>query len=164
MDNLGERLLLEGIRVARIGHPARASEAIQPHCLNVLVDNEWQTMEDINLEIEEITKKLHKQGTRKLTKAQISGPGLAEQLKQLKKKRTVAKKKLEAAKIKHLKEASVVLSTLTGCKDKGPLSLLPKDYFNTCVIDECAQSLEMACWIAIHKVSSDWSIFSILMF
>ena len=153
VDNLGERLLLEGIRVVRIGHPARASEAIQPHCLNVLVDIEWQVMEDINLEIEEILKTLHKLGTTKVTEAETTRLGLLDQLKHLKKKRTLAQKTLKAARIEHLEEASVVLSTLTGCKEKGPLKLLPMDYFNTCVIDECAQSLEMACWIAIHKVS-----------
>ena len=51
----------------------------------------------------------------------------------------------------YLLDASVVLGTLIGCKERGPLRFLPEDHFKTCVIDECGQSLEMACWIVIPR-------------
>ncbi|XP_059831492.1 DNA-binding protein SMUBP-2 isoform X2 [Hypanus sabinus] len=57
----------------------------------------------------------------------------------------------EAATVQILKKASVVLATNTGASDDGPLKLLPDDYFDIVVIDECAQALEASCWIPLMK-------------
>ena len=44
----------------------------------------------------------------------------------------------------------VVLATLTSASSKdGPLRHLPENHFDLAVIDECSQSLEAACWIAL---------------
>ena len=75
------------------------------------------------------------------------------QLKSLQKKRNKQKLAVDKLSKSHLLDASVVLGTLVGCKERGPLNLLPEDHFQTCVIDECGQSLEMACWIVIPRAS-----------
>lgn len=43
------------------------------------------------------------------------------------------------------------MATNTGASDDGPLKLLPNDYFDLVVIDECAQALEASCWIPLMK-------------
>ena len=113
VDNLGERLVQEGIKVIRIGHPAKCSEGMIEHLLS----------QKVKMEIEKIQDDI--QDKEKLTVDELSKG--------------------------HLLEASVVLGTLIGCRKKGPLRLLPDDFFKTTVIDECGQSLEMACWIVIPR-------------
>ncbi|CAJ0939809.1 unnamed protein product [Ranitomeya imitator] len=39
----------------------------------------------------------------------------------------------------------------TGASLDGPLKLLPDNYFDLVVIDECAQALEASCWIALLR-------------
>lgn len=38
-----------------------------------------------------------------------------------------------------------------GASPDGPLRLLPDDYFDVVVIDECAQALEAGCWVPLLK-------------
>ena len=45
VDNLGERLVAEGIHVARIGHPTRVSEAMLPFSISVLAMKEKDNLE-----------------------------------------------------------------------------------------------------------------------
>lgn len=40
---------------------------------------------------------------------------------------------------------------LPGASSDGPLKLLPEDYFDVVVVDECAQALEASCWIPLLK-------------
>jgi hypothetical protein len=40
---------------------------------------------------------------------------------------------------------------LSGASSDGPLKLLPEDYFDVVVVDECAQALEASCWIPLLK-------------
>ena len=48
-----------------------------------------------------------------------------------------------------LRNADVVLSTLTSASPDGPLRLLGQDHFDVVFVDECSQALELACWIAL---------------
>ena len=48
-----------------------------------------------------------------------------------------------------LQGVHVVLGTMTGVSNEGPLKHMPADYFDVVVIDEAAQALEPACWIAL---------------
>ena len=145
VDNLGERLLEDGINVVRVGHPARISEGLLSHSLRMMAEKEWDNLTNIKEQIEEAINALQSRQQNTPT-AQLK-----EKLKKLKASRAKAAAQLDIVQSKIMRAAPVVLSTLTGCKDKGPLSLLPDDHFSTCIIDECAQSLEMACWMAVHK-------------
>lgn len=51
-----------------------------------------------------------------------------------------------------LKNADVILCTLTSGSDDGPLKYVDKDHFNVCFIDECSQAIEAACWIPLVLV------------
>ena len=144
VDNLGERLVQEGIKVIRIGHPARCSEGILEHSLSHKVQKESEALEGTKIELDRIQDEIHRGKQRKK-------PELMTQLKSLQKKRDRQKLDVNKQSKSHLLDASVVLGTLIGCKEKGPLRLLPEDHFKTCVIDECGQSLEMACWIVIPR-------------
>lgn len=140
IDNLAMRLIEGGTKVVRIGHPARVSSAIVPHCLNVLVQKELQETSEMDRQIQCLDDNLKIHWTK----------DTFEQLQELKKRKSKSQRRLNTACLKQLKKVPVILSTLTGCSSAF-LKLLPKDYFNTCVIDECGQAIESACWTAIHK-------------
>ena len=142
VDNLGERLVQVGIKVIRIGHPARCSEEMLEHSLSHKVQSE--ALEETKMELARIQDDIHRGKQRKK-------PELMTQLKSLQKKRDKQTLVVNKQSKSHLLDASVVLGTLMGCKKKGPLKFLPEDHFKTCVIDECGQSLEMACWIVIPR-------------
>ena len=145
VDNLGERLVKEGIKVIRVGHPARCSEGMLEYSLSHKVQKEKEALEETKMELEQIKDAIHKRGK------QSTKPELMTQLKSLQKKRDKQKRVVDNLSKSHLLDASVVLGTLMGCKERGPLNFLPEDHFKTCVIDECGQSLEMACWIVIPR-------------
>lgn len=68
--------------------------------------------------------------------------------------RTLAKeerKRQQLAVADVIKNADVVLSTLTGASSKK----LDGITFDLVIIDEAAQALEMACWIALLKVNTN---------
>ena len=144
VDNLGEKLVQAGIKVIRIGHPARCSEGMLEHSLSHKVQRENEGLEETRMELEMIQNDLHRGKQKKK-------PELMTQLKSLQKKRDKQRFVVDKKSKSHLLDASVVLGTLLGCREKGPLKFLPEDHFKTCVIDECGQSLEMACWIVIPR-------------
>lgn len=55
-----------------------------------------------------------------------------------------------------IKNADVVLTTLTGSLSKK----LDGTSFDLVIIDEAAQALEVACWIALLKVTYNHSLFN----
>ena len=148
VDNLGERLLKEGLNVVRLGHPARVAETMQSVSLSLLVKEIRDKLEKIKSEVDELKEKRLKKG-KKLRPEDKKV--LEVQLKSLMKQRDKCSRALGKLMGDHLKKADVVLSTLTGCRSKGPLENLPEDHFNLTVIDECGQAMEMACWLAIHR-------------
>ncbi|XP_006861112.1 PREDICTED: DNA-binding protein SMUBP-2 [Chrysochloris asiatica] len=144
VDNLVERLARCERRVLRLGHPARLLEAVQQHCLDAVLarSDSAQIVADIRRDID--------QAFAKTGKAQDKGEKsrLRNEIKQLRKE---LKTREEAAMLESLTSASVVLATNTGASSEGPLKLLPEDYFDMVVIDECAQALEASCWIPLLK-------------
>ena len=148
VDNLGDKLVKAGVRVVRLGHPARISESLHSFSLSVLIKEERDNFEEVKIQVEELREKLHS----KWTKLGPSDRRFEEdQLNALIRQRDDSLTKIERLSSIFILEAHVVLATLTGCKRRGPLKYLPDNYFNTTVIDECGQALEMACWIGIHK-------------
>ena len=145
VDNLGERLVQEGIKVIRVGYPARVSEGMLEHSLSHKVQRKKEALEETKMDLEKIRNDIQNRGKKRRK------PELMTQLKSLQKKRNEQKLAVDKLSKSHLLDASVVLGTLIGCRERGPLNLLPEDHFQTCVIDECGQSLEMACWIVIPR-------------
>uniref|UniRef100_A0A7N6BYW2 DNA-binding protein SMUBP-2 n=1 Tax=Anabas testudineus TaxID=64144 RepID=A0A7N6BYW2_ANATE len=138
VDNLVERLARCKAKILRLGHPARLLESIQKHSLDAILaqSDNANIIADIRKDID---KAFNEKGERINFRREIG-----ELRKELKTR--------EAAAISQiLKNADVVLSTNTGACNDGPLKFLPEEHFDWVVIDECAQSLESSCWIALLR-------------
>lgn len=144
VDNLLERLLANGERALRIGHPARVTPALREHTLDVQVEShpslklarEW-TKEAFSL--------------RRQASRYVRTPPPAGTRRDL---RTEARKllddarQMEAGLVNHLLDtATVICATLTGLND----DILGDRPFDLVVIDEAAQSTEPTCWIPLLR-------------
>ena len=144
VDNIAERLARDRLNILRIGHPARVtSESVLKHTLDVRVRGQIETVGKIQFGYDSLIQKLHSGGFGRLR------PTLEAEAKTLKKKLYKEKAKLKQMKEKQILGADVVLATLIGCGSQ--LEFLGKrQHFQLVIIDECGQSLEMACWVVIH--------------
>ncbi|XP_065611447.1 DNA-binding protein SMUBP-2 [Cyrtonyx montezumae] len=144
VDNLVERLAGYKARILRLGHPARVLEPIQQHSLDAVLarSDNAQIVADVRKDID--------QAFAKSKKAQDKGER-GHFLSEIKALRKELKEREETAMTAALTHASVVLATNTGASSDGPLKLLPENYFDLVVIDECAQALEASCWIPLLK-------------
>ncbi|XP_074086984.1 DNA-binding protein SMUBP-2 isoform X2 [Macrotis lagotis] len=136
VDNLVERLAAQKQRVIRLGHPARLLDTIQHHCLDAVLarSDQAQIVADIRKDIDQVKGGRDKNSGRELRL-------LRKELRE----------REDAAILAGLSWAAVILATNTGASPDGPLKLLPEDYFDVVVIDECAQALEASCWIPLLK-------------
>lgn len=140
VDNMVERLAHAGVRVVRLGHPARLLPAVVEHALDAQVEAspDRKVARDLQREIDVQQKKLQRAQGRDQRR------DLRAELKRLRGELRA----YEAATTRAVLEAaSVVLTTLTGAADP----LLDGQRFELTVIDEAAQALEAACWIAIPR-------------
>ncbi|CAF0979126.1 unnamed protein product [Didymodactylos carnosus] len=146
VDNLVERLSQrKQLRQIRLGHPARMLESIQKFSLESIVT---QHHNDVKSALREDLDKCFMK-VRKCTNR-----GEREQLRhEIRLLRKDIREYEEKASRDALKSVNVVLCTLTSANDDGPLKLLPLDYFDVVVIDECSQALEIACWIPLLRAS-----------
>ncbi|KAM5316922.1 DNA-binding protein SMUBP-2 [Glossophaga mutica] len=144
VDNLVEALARRGRRVLRLGHPARLLESIQQHCLDAALarGDSAQIVADIRRDIDQVFVKIKK------TQDKREKSSFRNEVKLLRKE---LKEREEAAMLESLRSADVILATNTGASSDGPLKLLPDDYFDVVVIDECAQALEASCWVPLLK-------------
>ncbi|KAF0922495.1 hypothetical protein E2562_037402 [Oryza meyeriana var. granulata] len=140
VDNIVERLSRYRTKLVRLGHPARLLPQVLDSALDaqVLRADNSSLAGDIRKEMKVLNSKLLK-AKDKNTKKDIR-----------KELRTLAKeerKRQQLAVADVIKNADVVLSTLTGASSKK----LDGITFDLVIIDEAAQALEMACWIALLK-------------
>ncbi|XP_052147152.1 uncharacterized protein LOC127766128 isoform X1 [Oryza glaberrima] len=140
VDNIVERLSRYRTKLVRLGHPARLLPQVLDSALDaqVLRADNSSLAGDIRKEMKVLNSKLLK-AKDKNTKRDIR-----------KELRTLAKeerKRQQLAVADVIKNADVVLSTLTGASSKK----LDGITFDLVIIDEAAQALEMACWIALLK-------------
>ncbi|KAG8564390.1 hypothetical protein GDO81_016441 [Engystomops pustulosus] len=142
VDNLVERLAAYKEKILRLGHPARLLESLQHHSLDAVLarSDNAQLVADIRKDIDLTFAKMRKVNNRD------ERSGFKTEIRALRKE---LKEREETAMIQTLKNANVILATKTGASPDGPLKLLPENYFDLVVIDECAQALEASCWIAL---------------
>ena len=150
VDNIIERVHASNpnLRIVRIGHPARLLESVQHLCLDALVAGQadyGKQTNDIRKEINKLNKKVLKCKSKQERK-EIWG-----EYKMLKKDL----KQIEQSYINSiLSQAHVIFCTLTSASDKTLVRYikysLPESLFDLCIIDECAQSIEPACWIPLR--------------
>lgn len=139
VDNLVERLGREGVRIVRLGHPARILPAAREFSLDALVaaSADQRVTKDIRRDLDVQQRRLRRAGHVERRELRATVRGLRREL------RAHEDATVDAV----LDTADVVLTTTTGAND----SLLGTRRFDVVVIDEAAQALEAACWIPIHR-------------
>ncbi|XP_027068581.2 uncharacterized protein [Coffea arabica] len=142
VDNIVERLVPHRVKLVRFGHPARLLPQVLESALDaqVLRGDNSALANDIRKEMKALNGKLLKAKDRN-TKRDIK-----RELKALSKEE---RKRQQLAVTDVIKNADVVLTTLTGSLSKK----LDGTSFDLVIIDEAAQALEIACWIALLKGS-----------
>ncbi|KAJ9563871.1 LOW QUALITY PROTEIN: hypothetical protein OSB04_009031 [Centaurea solstitialis] len=142
VDNIVERLVPHRVKLVRVGHPARLLPQILDSALDaqVLRGDNSSLANDIRKEMKALNSKLLKAKDRN-TKRDIR-----KELKMLSKEE---RKRQQLAVTDVIKSADVVLTTLTGSSSRK----LDGTSFDVVIIDEAAQALEVACWIALLKGS-----------
>ena len=137
VDWISEKLVDRGIHVLRIGNPTRVNDKM----LSFTYERRFEAHPDypelwnIRKTIRELSPKLRKRETRE---------AVYSRLQHLRHRATELEIKIEQ---ELFGEARVIASTLVGSANK----ILEGKRFSTLFIDEAAQALEAACWIAIRK-------------
>ncbi|GLT55240.1 hypothetical protein SLA2020_283810 [Shorea laevis] len=145
VDNIVERLVPHRVKLVRLGHPAR----LLPQVLESALDAQLVTgftgdnsalASDIRKEMKALNGKLLK------TKDKNTRRDIQKELRTLSKEE---RKRQQLAVTDVIAKADVVLTTLTGAFSHK----LNNTSFDLVIIDEAAQALEIACWIALLKGS-----------
>ncbi|MCU0445466.1 MAG: AAA domain-containing protein [Microscillaceae bacterium] len=146
VDLLSERLVKKGVKVLRIGNPARIDEELMSLSLEAQIAQhpDYKHLKSLRRQAEEFRKMASKYKRH-------FGPAEREQRKLL---YAEATQRLNEATILEkyiveslLNQAQVITATLVGSVNK----YIRFRKFSTVFIDEAAQALEPACWIPIAK-------------
>ena len=148
VDLLTEKLALAGIRVLRLGHPARVSEEVLSHSMDmqVAMHPAFKEMRGYRRDADKIRKKALK------FKRQFGRAERAERRELLNEARHCQgqARMLEKFILKDLVDrAEAITCTLAGSASR----MLGDRKFSTLFIDEAAQALEPGCWIPICRAS-----------
>ncbi|XP_049934451.1 uncharacterized protein LOC116256012 isoform X2 [Nymphaea colorata] len=140
VDNIVERLSCHRTKLVRLGHPARLLPQVLESALDaqVLRGDNSGLANDIRKEMKVLNGKLLR------TKDRNTRRDIRKELRTLAKEE---RKRQQLAVMDVIKDASVVLTTLTGASSQ----ILEGHDFDLVIIDEAAQALEVACWIALLK-------------
>lgn len=140
VDNIAERLARRQQRIVRLGHPARLLPDVVAHSLDALIDASDQNKlaRDVRRDLERAQRRRGKARSREERRA------VRDEIRSLRSELI----DLEKRTIRDIiSSADVVLATTAGCADAN----LRDFEFDLVVIDEAAQALECACWIALPK-------------
>ncbi|XP_062004931.1 uncharacterized protein LOC133722126 [Rosa rugosa] len=142
VDNIVERLARQRVKLVRLGHPARLLPQVLESALDaqVLRGDNSALANDIRKEMKALNGKLLR------TKDKNTRREIQKELRILSKEE---RKRQQLAVTDVIKNADVVLATLTGASSRK----LDHTSFDLVIIDEAAQALEIACWIALLKGS-----------
>lgn len=143
VDNLLERLIENGQRVVRIGHPARIAERLRDHSLDGLVDqhDNMPVIKEMLREAEMIFRK-----AEKWTRAKRQRGERQEMRREAKRLQSDARMLERQAISSILDRAHVICATTTFNED-----MLGDRWFDIAVIDEACQSTEPGCWLPLLR-------------
>ncbi|MEN6338317.1 MAG: IGHMBP2 family helicase, partial [Phycisphaerales bacterium] len=146
VDNIFERLLAAGVRAVRLGHPARVTEGLLAHTLDLLVEEHH----DVRLARKLVKEAmgLFRQAGR-YTRAKPL-PGERQETRQEARNLLADARRLEAQAVEHILDTADVLCATTTALDS---ELLGRRRFDLGVIDEACQSTEPGCWVPLQWCS-----------
>lgn len=139
VDNLAARLAAAGVRVVRLGHPARMQADARDISLaqQVADSPDQRVLRDSRRDLDHALRALQK------AKGRQDRAAARSDLRRLRGER----RQLERAITRGIVDgADVVLATTTGASEAG----IGERSFDRVVIDEAAQALEAACWIPLQ--------------
>lgn len=147
VDNILERLKhhIKGNKLIRIGHPARLFQSNRIHALDIVskTGDHGQVIRELREEIDQNLGKISK------TRSGRERREIYNDVKVLRKDYRLREKKVTNDIIM---EAQVVVSTLHGAGSyslRNAAQASGRPLFDTIIIDEVSQSLEVQCWIPI---------------
>jgi superfamily I DNA and/or RNA helicase len=146
VDLLVEKLVAQGIKTLRLGHPARVDEQILAQTLDAKIaqHDSYKDLKRVKKSIDEL---------RKLASKYKRNYGQEERMQKRRMLDEVARARDEAAQLEDyivydiFQETQVVACTLVGAAH----SMLDGRKFPVIFIDEAAQGLEPAVWIPVQK-------------
>ena len=137
VDWISERLVDRGVSVLRIGNPTRVNDKM----LSFTYERRFEAHPDYP-QLWSIRKAIRELRTQR----KRGSDSWHQKMERLKSRATELEIRINA---ELFSEARVIACTLTGAANR----LLERQKFHTLFIDEAAQALEAACWIAIRKAS-----------
>lgn len=137
VDCIAEKLIDRGVNVLRIGNPAKVNDKM----LSFTYERRFESHPDYPQlwSIRQAIRQLYEQRRKK-----ISSENFHQKINSLKDRATELEIRINESLFA---QARVIASTLVGSNH----GLLDRIRFGTLFIDEAAQALEPACWIAIRK-------------
>lgn len=139
VDWISEKLVDRGINVLRIGNPTRVNDKM----LSFTYERRFESHPSYP-ELWAIRKELRQLRSQGRRKSYEQRESLRNRISRLKDRAATIEIAINADLFN---SANVVASTLVSCSNR----LLYGHHFGTLFIDEAAQALEAACWIAIRK-------------
>lgn len=138
VDNIIERLATSGLKLTRLGHPARILETVLPFSLDYQLEAEGEVIRDIRKEIQQALKDMPTSRERRRL------------YQELKANRKELREREEKLMLEILRNADVVLCTLNMAASRALKGFLKKESirFDAVIIDEGSQSVEPEAWIA----------------
>ena len=139
VDWISEKLVDRGVNVLRIGNPTRVNDKMLSFTYERRFENH-----PLYPELWSIRKNLHELGSRARRGSYDEREGVRSRMSRLRDRATALEIQINA---ELFDGAHVIASTLVSSNHR----LLNGRRFGTLFIDEAAQALEAACWIAIRK-------------
>ena len=143
VDNLLERLVAEGVRAVRLGHPARVTESLREHSLDGLAEHHENApiVRDMRREAQDLFRKADRWTRGKPAR------GEKQELRREAKRLLSDAKLLERQAIESvLDRADVICATTTFNEE-----MLGDRWFQTAVVDEACQTTEPGCWVPLLR-------------